>query len=93
MWEQAGPHKQQGLAGCIRHKKPTVEGEARLQRVSLRFNAVLSAPTAGFFLTDQFGADRGSKRMFLCDDTSHSDPVHALFGSGVPPQLENCPSQ
>lgn len=99
MWKLAGLHKQQGLAGCIHHKNPTVEGEVRLPsgllmhiNPHLHLNDALSALTAGF-LTGQFRADSGSKRMFFYDETSHSDLVEALFSRGGPPQLENCPTR
>lgn len=58
----------------------------------LHVNAALSALTAGF-LTGQFRADSGSKRMFFCDEMSHNDLVEALFGHGDPPLLENCPTE
>lgn len=54
----------------------------------------LSAKAAGvYFLTAQFGADSGSKRMFFDEETSRSDLVEALFSCGSPPQLENCLAQ
>lgn len=48
--------------------------------------------TAGvYFLTGQFSADSGSKRMFFYEETSHSDLVEALFGHGGTPQPEIAP--